>query len=87
MIRIPWKTPTDDCSLGGGYQAAGSLEALNNGAKVIIAGLFVQPICFGFFLSLWLLLSIVQSTRHLPEGLTAVSCGGNTRRRHMPAAS
>ncbi|RYP80323.1 hypothetical protein DL770_006270 [Monosporascus sp. CRB-9-2] len=35
---------------GGGYQAAGSLEALNNGAKVIIAGLFVQLICFGVFI-------------------------------------
>ncbi|KAH6840591.1 RTA1 protein [Chaetomium sp. MPI-CAGE-AT-0009] len=34
---------------GGGYQAAGSLDALNNGAKVIIAGLFVQLIFFGFF--------------------------------------
>ncbi|KAF5010643.1 hypothetical protein FDECE_3209 [Fusarium decemcellulare] len=35
---------------GGGYQAAGSLEALNTGAKVIIAGLFVQLICFGVFI-------------------------------------
>ncbi|KAH6871495.1 RTA1 like protein-domain-containing protein [Thelonectria olida] len=35
---------------GGGYQAAGSLEALNNGAKVIIGGLFVQLICFGVFI-------------------------------------
>ncbi|KAH8893853.1 RTA1 protein [Thozetella sp. PMI_491] len=35
---------------GGGYQAAGSLEALNSGAKVIIAGLFVQLICFGCFI-------------------------------------
>lgn len=34
---------------GGGYQAAGSLDALNNGAKVIVAGLFVQLIFFGFF--------------------------------------
>lgn len=36
-------------SIGGGYQAAGSLDALNNGAKVIVVGLFVQLIFFGFF--------------------------------------
>ncbi|KAH7368396.1 RTA1 protein [Plectosphaerella cucumerina] len=35
---------------GGGYQAAGSLEALQVGAKVIIVGLFVQLIFFGFFI-------------------------------------
>ncbi|KAH8749747.1 RTA-like protein [Diaporthe sp. PMI_573] len=35
---------------GGGYQAAGSLEALNAGAKIIIIGLFIQLIFFGFFM-------------------------------------
>jgi SNF family Na+-dependent transporter len=41
---------TQDTSAGGGYQAAGSLEALHAGAKVIIAGLFVQLLFFGFFI-------------------------------------
>ncbi|KAI0385980.1 RTA1 like protein-domain-containing protein [Hypomontagnella monticulosa] len=35
---------------GGGYQASGSLEALNTGAKVIIVGLFVQLIFFGILI-------------------------------------
>lgn len=35
---------------GGGYQASGSLEALNSGAKVIIVGLFVQLVFFGIFI-------------------------------------
>lgn len=34
---------------GGGYQSAGSLEALDIGAKFIIVGLFVQLIFFGLF--------------------------------------
>lgn len=35
---------------GGGYQASGTLEALDTGSKIIIVGLFVQLIFFGFFL-------------------------------------
>ncbi|KAK3303867.1 RTA1 protein [Chaetomium strumarium] len=35
---------------GGGYQATGTLEALNNGATVIIVGLFVQLVFFGVFM-------------------------------------
>ncbi len=35
---------------GGGYQAAGTLDALNSGSKVIIGGLFVQLIFFGVFI-------------------------------------
>ncbi|KAF4445456.1 hypothetical protein F53441_10798 [Fusarium austroafricanum] len=35
---------------GGGYQASGTLEALEGGAKVIIGGLFVQLIFFGVFI-------------------------------------
>jgi len=35
---------------GGGYQAAGSLEALDLGAKIIIVGLFVQLVFFGAFI-------------------------------------
>ncbi|TLS30043.1 hypothetical protein PpBr36_02241 [Pyricularia pennisetigena] len=34
---------------GGGYQAVGTLEALQNGSNIIIAGLFVQLFCFGCF--------------------------------------
>ncbi|KAM7195855.1 RTA1 like domain containing protein [Rhypophila sp. PSN 637] len=36
-------------SMGGGIQAAGSLELYDIGEKVIIAGLFVQIVVFGFF--------------------------------------
>jgi hypothetical protein len=35
---------------GGGIQAAGSLDMYNIGEKIIIAGLFVQIVVFGFFL-------------------------------------
>lgn len=44
--------PTDGLhkQTGGGYQAAGSLEALEDGSKIIIAGLFVQLFCFGCFI-------------------------------------
>jgi hypothetical protein len=34
---------------GGGIQAAGTLELLHTGEKIIIAGLFLQLIFFGFF--------------------------------------
>ncbi|KAM7187075.1 RTA1 like domain containing protein [Naviculisporaceae sp. PSN 640] len=37
-------------SLGGGVQAAGTLELYEIGEKVIIAGLFVQIFVFGFFM-------------------------------------
>ncbi|KAH8782678.1 RTA1 protein [Diaporthe sp. PMI_573] len=59
MIRKEWMTKVfvtgDVLSFflqggGGGYQAAGSLEALNTGAKIIIVGLFIQLIFFGFFM-------------------------------------
>ncbi|KAM6507178.1 hypothetical protein FALCPG4_018560 [Fusarium falciforme] len=51
---------------GGGYQSAGSLEALNNGAKVIIAGLFVQLICFGVFIVIAVVFD--RSIRQSPTG-------------------
>jgi hypothetical protein len=35
---------------GGGIQAAGSLDLLHLGEKIIIAGLFVQVLFFGIFL-------------------------------------
>ncbi|KAH6879863.1 RTA1 like protein-domain-containing protein [Thelonectria olida] len=51
---------------GGGYQSAGSLEALDNGAKVIIAGLFVQLICFGVFIVI--AVTFDRSIRRSPTG-------------------
>ena len=36
--------------LGGGIQAAGTLDLLHLGEKIIIAGLFVQVLFFGIFL-------------------------------------
>ncbi|UPK92343.1 hypothetical protein LCI18_003278 [Fusarium solani-melongenae] len=55
---------------GGGYQAAGSLEALDAGAKVIIAGLFVQLICFGVFIVI--AVSFDRSMRQSPTGRSHV---------------
>lgn len=37
-------------SSGGGIQAAGSLEMYELGEKIIIAGLFIQIVVFGFFI-------------------------------------
>lgn len=37
-------------SLGGGIQSSGSLEGSKTGEHIIIAGLFVQIIFFGFFI-------------------------------------
>ncbi|KAL6907375.1 RTA1 protein [Trichoderma evansii] len=51
---------------GGGYQAAGSLEALQNGAKVIIVGLFVQLLFFGFFIVVAVAFNL--SIRRAPTG-------------------
>ncbi|KAK4085598.1 uncharacterized protein Triagg1_588 [Trichoderma aggressivum f. europaeum] len=35
---------------GGGYQASGTASALETGARVVIVGLFVQLVFFGFFI-------------------------------------
>ncbi|KAL4764899.1 RTA1 like protein-domain-containing protein [Aspergillus foveolatus] len=35
---------------GGGYMAAGSLSAMENGERIVIAGLAVQLVFFGFFM-------------------------------------
>ncbi|KAH7166448.1 RTA1 like protein-domain-containing protein [Dactylonectria macrodidyma] len=51
---------------GGGYQSSGTLEALDNGAKVIIAGLFVQLICFGVFIII--AVAFHRSIRRSPTG-------------------
>jgi hypothetical protein len=37
---------------GGGYMAAGSLSAMENGERIVIAGLAVQLVFFGFFMFL-----------------------------------
>ncbi|RTE78510.1 hypothetical protein BHE90_007001 [Fusarium euwallaceae] len=55
---------------GGGYQAAGSLEALQNGAKVIIVGLFVQLFCFGVFIVI--AVAFDRSMRQSPTGRSHV---------------
>ncbi|KAH7248223.1 RTA1 like protein-domain-containing protein [Fusarium solani] len=51
---------------GGGYQASGTLEALDSGAKVIIGGLFVQLICFGVFIVI--AIAFDRSIRKSPTG-------------------
>ncbi|KAL2126588.1 hypothetical protein VTI74DRAFT_574 [Chaetomium olivicolor] len=63
---------------GGGYQAAGSLDALNNGAKVIIVGLFVQLIFFGFFIVV-----AVAFDRSISRNPTWQSQTHSLWRRHM----
>ncbi|RKK08490.1 hypothetical protein BFJ68_g17187 [Fusarium oxysporum] len=55
---------------GGGYQSSGSLEALNNGAKIIIGGLFVQLICFGVFIVI--AVAFDRSIRQSPTGRSHV---------------
>ncbi|PNP54678.1 hypothetical protein THARTR1_04883 [Trichoderma harzianum] len=37
---------------GGGYQASGTASALETGAHIIIVGLFVQLVFFGFFIAI-----------------------------------
>ncbi|TDZ48376.1 Protein RTM1 [Colletotrichum trifolii] len=89
MVRKEWMTKLfvtgDILSFilqggGGGYQAAGSLEALNTGAKIIIVGLFVQLICFGFFIVL-----AVAFRRSINAAPTGRSNSSIPWRRHMNA--
>lgn len=49
--------------LGGGIQAAGTLDFLNLGEKIIIAGLFAQIAFFGFFIVVAITFQ-VRFTRH-----------------------
>ncbi|KZL66851.1 RTA1 domain protein [Colletotrichum tofieldiae] len=65
---------------GGGYQASGTLEALNTGAKIIIVGLFVQLICFGFFVVI-----AVAFHRSINSAPTGRSNSGIPWRKHMMA--
>ena len=41
---------TDAWTLGGGIMASGTIEAVHTGEKIIIAGLVVQLLFFGFFI-------------------------------------
>lgn len=59
VIRLKWLTKifvAGDCvsffvqSMGGGIQAAGTLELLHVGEKIIVVGLFIQIFFFGIFL-------------------------------------
>lgn len=59
VIRLKWLTKifvAGDCvsflvqSMGGGIQAAGTLELLHTGEKIIVVGLFIQIFFFGIFL-------------------------------------
>jgi hypothetical protein len=37
--------------IGGGVMASGGLSAVHNGEKIVIAGLVIQIVCFGFFIA------------------------------------
>lgn len=59
LIRLKWLTKlfvAGDCvsfliqSMGGGIQAAGTLELLHIGKKIIVAGLFIQIFFFSIFM-------------------------------------
>ncbi len=59
LIRLKWLTKifvTGDCvsffiqSMGGGIQAAGTIQLLHIGEKIIVVGLFIQIFFFGIFL-------------------------------------
>ncbi|KAF4946417.1 hypothetical protein FSARC_14204 [Fusarium sarcochroum] len=65
---------------GGGYQSSGSLEALQNGAKVIIGGLFVQLIFFGIFIVI-----AVAFHRSIWNSPTGRSNSGVPWKKHMIA--
>lgn len=61
-------TPLLQCDVltrrsGGGIQAAGTLDFLNLGEKIIIAGLFAQIVFFGFFIVVAITFE-VRFTRH-----------------------
>lgn len=64
---------------GGGIQSAGTLELLEIGEKMIIAGLFVQIIIFGFFM----VTSILFHTRLIQSPTSASTEGWVPWRRHL----
>ncbi|CCT75861.1 related to Rtm1p [Fusarium fujikuroi] len=58
LIPVRWLTKVFVCgdivsfslqAAGGGIQASGTIEAYDRGEKIILAGLFVQIVVFGFF--------------------------------------
>ncbi|KAF5715319.1 Rtm1p [Fusarium mundagurra] len=58
LIPVRWLTKAFVCgdivsfslqAAGGGIQASGTIEAYDRGEKIILAGLFVQIVVFGFF--------------------------------------
>ncbi|KAL6363793.1 hypothetical protein LRP88_03217 [Fusarium phalaenopsidis] len=65
---------------GAGLQAGGSLEALDNGSKIVVGGLFVQLICFSVFMVM--AVSFDLSIRGAP---TVRSLGGAPWKKHMMA--
>lgn len=69
-----------DVSVGGGYQAAGTLDALNTGATIIIVGLFIQLFCFGVFIII--AVSFHRSIHKCPTGR---SSSGVPWKKHMMA--
>ncbi|KAI0402994.1 RTA1-domain-containing protein [Xylaria palmicola] len=56
---------------GGGVQSAGTLELYNVGEKIIIAGLFVQIVVFGFFMATTVVFNYRQS-KHVSQQRTDV---------------
>ena len=64
---------------GGGIQSAGTLELYDIGEKVIIAGLFVQIVVFGFFV----VTSILFHRRLLLQPTNESSSGGVPWRRDL----
>ncbi|KAK1566122.1 RTA1 protein [Colletotrichum navitas] len=65
---------------GGGYQSSGTLEALKAGANIIIVGLFIQLIFFGFFVVV-----AVAFHRAINKAPTGRSNGSIPWRKHMTA--
>ncbi|RGP62618.1 hypothetical protein FSPOR_9197 [Fusarium sporotrichioides] len=63
---------------GGGYQASGTLEALDAGSKIIIIGLFVQLIFFGVFIII-----AVSFHRAIHQNPTGRSTTGLPWKKHM----
>lgn len=64
---------------GGGIQAAGTLELYDIGEKMIIVGLFVQIVIFGFFM----VTSILFHTRLVKNPTAASSEAWVPWRRHL----
>lgn len=69
---------------GGGIQAAGTLELYDVGEKIIITGLFVQIVVFGFFV----VTAVMFHQRYIREGGPSsdhidVACQAVQWRRHL----